>query len=146
MFFQIPSFWFYFPQTPSKNPVIFADLLNSCHSFKRGIRDKISTKRWLRRCLAHSRMSTNDANYLNLGCHTIRVFSLNYSDCALFELDAFTTSCARKKITPKRLQPRKLKHIHHATYNGDAWNIAGHGCGWEGCRCRQVPYQVVPAL
>jgi len=45
-------------KTLSKNPVISADLLDSCHSFIRAIRDKISTKR--------SRMATNDANYTNL--------------------------------------------------------------------------------
>jgi hypothetical protein len=42
----------------SKNPVISADLLDSCHSFIRGIRDKISTKR--------SRMMANATNYTNL--------------------------------------------------------------------------------
>jgi hypothetical protein len=42
----------------SKNPVIYADLLDSWHSFIRAIRDKISTNR--------SRMATNDANYTNL--------------------------------------------------------------------------------
>ena len=42
----------------SKNPVISADLLNSCHSFKREHSYKISTER--------SRMVTNDANCTNL--------------------------------------------------------------------------------
>ena len=59
----------------SKNPVISADLLDSCHSFIRGIRDKISTKR--------SRMVTNDANCTNVRTraqhHKIRVFSLEFS-------------------------------------------------------------------
>ena len=44
--------------TLSKNPVISADLLDSCHSFIRGIRDKISTK--------GSRIVTNNANCTNV--------------------------------------------------------------------------------
>jgi hypothetical protein len=43
--------------------VFSADLLDSCHSSKRGIRDKIRTKR--------SRMATNDANYTNLETTTL---------------------------------------------------------------------------
>jgi len=54
--------------TLSKNSVILADLLDSCHSFIRVIRDKISTKR--------SRMVTN---YTNLVATKIRVISLNIS-------------------------------------------------------------------
>nr|QNO49323.1 hypothetical protein HONBAIEO_00017 [Methanosarcinales archaeon ANME-2c ERB4]QNO49424.1 hypothetical protein JHKIABMC_00030 [Methanosarcinales archaeon ANME-2c ERB4] len=38
----------------SKNPMISADLLDSCHSFIRAIRDKISTKK--------SRMIANATN------------------------------------------------------------------------------------
>ena len=59
----------------SKNPVISVDLLDSCHSFIRAIRDKISTKR--------SRMVTNDANCTNVRTrahhHKIDVFSLEFS-------------------------------------------------------------------
>ena len=59
----------------SKNPVISTDLLDSCHSFIRAIRDKISTKR--------SRMVTNDANCTNVRTrahhHKIDVFSLEFS-------------------------------------------------------------------
>ena len=54
---------------------ISVDLLDSCHSFIRVIRDKISTKR--------SRMVTNDANCTNVRTwahyHKIRVFSLEFS-------------------------------------------------------------------
>jgi|LGVE01.1.fsa_nt_gb hypothetical protein len=61
-------------KTLSKNPVIFSDLLDSCHSFKRGIRDKISIKK--------SRMMPNGANCTNVRTrahhHKIRVFSLEF--------------------------------------------------------------------
>ena len=62
---------FYAIRALSKNPVISADLFDSCHSFIRVIRDKISIMR--------SRMATNDANYTNLVATKPRVFSLNNS-------------------------------------------------------------------
>nr|QNT35514.1 hypothetical protein ICMCNNFD_00032 [uncultured Methanosarcinales archaeon] len=47
----------------SKNPAISADLLDSCHSFKRGIRDceRSERSRWHKICIKKSRMITNDA-------------------------------------------------------------------------------------
>ncbi|PXF62141.1 MAG: hypothetical protein C4B59_00585 [Candidatus Methanogaster sp.] len=65
-----------FPESAlSKNPMVFDDLLDSCHSSIRGIRDKISTNR--------SRMVTNDANCTNVRRrvhhHKIKVFSMEFS-------------------------------------------------------------------
>ena len=62
-----------FLATLSKNPVISADLLDSRHSFIRGIRDKISTKR--------SRMATNDANYTNLVAIKSECFHWSFRLC-----------------------------------------------------------------
>jgi hypothetical protein len=64
----------------SKNPVIYADLLDSGHSFIRAIRDKISAKR--------SRMATNGNEWQRMTRITRIWLPQNqsdfteYSDCA----------------------------------------------------------------
>ena len=69
----------------SKNPVISADLLDSCHSFIRVIRDceRSERSRWHKISIKRSRMVTNDANCTNVRTHAhhhkIDVFSLEFS-------------------------------------------------------------------
>jgi len=60
MDFHPPTFIIFW-EALSKNPVIFADLLDSCHSFIRAIVIKSAPRdhEW-------QRMATNDANYTNL--------------------------------------------------------------------------------
>ncbi len=68
----------------SENPVIYADLLDSCHSSKRGIRDceRSEQRRRHKIGIKKSRMITNDANCTNVRTrahhHKIRVVSLGF--------------------------------------------------------------------
>jgi energy-coupling factor transport system ATP-binding protein len=99
----------------SNNPVISADLLDSCHSSIRVIRDKIGIKK--------SRMMTNDANCTNVRTrshhHKIRVFTLGGKRGEEFR-DHRTDPGAGVSQEGGGIEIRHLSH----TYNpGTEWEI-----------------------